>query len=178
MLHDQTIMHDLERGEIGNCMQAAIATHLGLPMTEVPHFAAMGDGWGEVFADWCKARRCLWVDLEPEQVPADMPTLLSGKSPRGVQHMVVGRGLTTVHDPHPSRAGIVEVETVWAIVRWPLDASPSPRFYAIAVHEEGHAAADYFAVDSMGMGRCWLGAGPAGRALAEQIGLVDQGRAS
>ena len=41
--HTQTILHDPDNGLLGNCMQAAIATVLGLGMEDVPHFAAIGD---------------------------------------------------------------------------------------------------------------------------------------
>lgn len=56
---------------------------------------------------------------------------------------------------------------------WDGDQAPSsaPRFYAIAIQANDRSAPDYFAVDSAGQGRCWLGGGVTGRALAEQIGL-------
>lgn len=116
---DQTILHNPERGEIGNCMQAAIASHLGLTLCDVPHFAAMGDDWGEMLQAWANARRLTWVALPPEAVPAGMPTILQGWSERGVPHVVVGKGIEMVHDPHPSRAGIVEVQEAWALLSWP-----------------------------------------------------------
>lgn len=45
--------------------------------------------------------------------------LASGISPRGVHHMVVMKDGKLVHDPHPSKAGIGEVEHLWLIV--PID---------------------------------------------------------
>lgn len=117
---DQTIMHNPERGEIGNCMQAAIASHLGLTLYDVPHFAAMGEGWADALQAWANARRLTWVAMPPEVVPDGMPTILQGRSERGIPHVVVGCGVKTIHDPHPSRAGLVEVKEAWALLSWPV----------------------------------------------------------
>jgi len=43
--------------------------------------------------------------------------ILAGKSPRGdFAHAVVGWGMQVVHDPHPSRAGIVTCTEVIVLV--------------------------------------------------------------
>lgn len=47
---DQTILHDPQTGAIGNCMQAAIASLLDLPLDAVPHFAALSEEPAEVGA--------------------------------------------------------------------------------------------------------------------------------
>lgn len=39
--------------------------------------------------------------------------------PRGVSHMVVYHDGKLAHDPHPSRAGILEVKRTWVLA--PLD---------------------------------------------------------
>lgn len=109
---DQTILHDPDSGAVGNCMQAAIATLLGLDMEEVPHFAALPD-WDGALAAWCASRRLLWVSLSLMSLPDDMPCILTGTSPRGIAHVVVGRGVDTIHDPHPSRAGLRVKKTAW-----------------------------------------------------------------
>ena len=41
--------------------------------------------------------------------------LVAGMSPRGVVHQVVYRGRRLWHDPHPSRAGVLDIQEVLAI---------------------------------------------------------------
>lgn len=113
---DQTILHDPQTGAIGNCMQAAIASLLDLAIEDVPHFAALSEEPAEVGAalvEWTHKRRMLWLQLDAEMVPDDMPVLFYGKSPRGLPHLVVGVGSKIVHDPHPSREGLTEIEGAW-----------------------------------------------------------------
>jgi len=94
------------RGEPpGNCLQAAIASLLELPLEAVPHVLADGDEgpWYENLQAW--ARRELGMDFLtfPEHaipVPAGYH-LISGTSPRGVTHTAVGFNGRVVHDPHP-----------------------------------------------------------------------------
>lgn len=108
----QTLLHDPARVDVpGNCLQAAVASLLALPLDAVPHFA--------VFADWQVALR-LWADgrdltlrsVVTDTVP-DWPCIVSGPSVRGVPHAVVAVGGQVVWDPHPSRAGLVEVCGAW-----------------------------------------------------------------
>lgn len=112
----QTILHDPDSDAIGNCMPAAIATLLDLPLDDVPHFAEHDD-WDVRFDAWCKERGLIWSSLNVTQVPDWAPCLLVGKSPRGIAHVVVGRGLSTVWDPHPSRDGLTSITSVWVLAR-------------------------------------------------------------
>jgi len=63
--------------------------------------------------------RGLWavtIDLGNGWVPFG-ECILSGKSPRGdFLHSVVADGLTIIHDPHPSRAGILTQEDVVVLI--------------------------------------------------------------
>lgn len=112
----QTILHDPDTAAIGNCMQAAIATLLGLPLDDVPHFA-LHDDWDDRFKTWCHERGLIWCAFAVTDIPDWAPCLLTGKSPRGIAHVVVGRGLTTAWDPHPSRDGLTSIESVWVLAR-------------------------------------------------------------
>src|SRR5437868_3306052 len=50
----QTILYDPElnaRGVYGNCLQAAFASLLGMPLEAVPHFVAFGS-WDTALALW------------------------------------------------------------------------------------------------------------------------------
>jgi hypothetical protein len=103
------------------CFQAAVASVLELPIAEVPDFCAPGfngrDWWGG-FLNWCKSRGLMAVEFrlrEREACFAELPDglicILSGLSPRGINHSVVaqysGGKFEIVHDPHSSRLGIV-----------------------------------------------------------------------
>lgn len=116
---DQTIVHDPESGAIGNCMQAAIASILDLPLDDVPHFAQLYEDpkeCGDALFAWLVERRILWLQLDLDQpLPDDMPCLMYGDSPRGLPHLVVCVGSEMVHDPHPSREGLSEALGVWIL---------------------------------------------------------------
>ena len=114
----------------GNCLQAAVASLLDLDVDAVPHFAVYVN-WFGAMRRWARTR-----DADFTYFPIPVPdqyaeawawyqdwgrehqayVLLSGPSPRGpFWHVVVGNvDLETVHDPHPSRAGLLEVRDVIA----------------------------------------------------------------
>lgn len=110
---DQTVLHD-ERN-VGNCLQATIAGVLGWPLAAVPHFALLGeDHWWDCAQAWLDSQG-YWIDYQPTSYAAEggelMPRCwLSGTSPRGFSHAVVGDSATLqmLHDPHPTRGGLVE----------------------------------------------------------------------
>lgn len=138
----QTILADPERGDghnaegiAGNCYQAALASVLELPLEQVPHFAQDGERWQETSSAWLSAQgviRSFYVDehltrltyplyVEPGTdfwgTPADsiIGVLGAGPSPRGpFRHVVVLDPETgdMLHDPHPSGAGVLEVDEV------------------------------------------------------------------
>jgi hypothetical protein len=112
----QTILHDPDSDAVGNCMQAAIATLLGLNLDDVPHFAEHDD-WDVRLREWSHQRGLIWFTLGVMEVPDWAPCLLDGKSPRGIAHVVVVRGLTTVWDPHPSRDGLSTIRCAWLFAR-------------------------------------------------------------
>lgn len=95
----------------GNCLAAAVASVLELPLDSVPDLNATDVHQLIVLNDWLRQ-----FDLQFTWVPWDTYTghrhsffLVSGESPRGLRHTVVcnERG-ELAHDPHPSRAGIAQ----------------------------------------------------------------------
>lgn len=126
---DQRQRHDPANGEVGDCYRACLATMTGLELDEVPHFYEPcydreGNCTDEQLRDaGLRVRACLaergwhfmgWPyspSLAPETAP--MLCILSGMSPRGPwEHAVIAEvshdgAWRIVHDPHPSRAGIV-----------------------------------------------------------------------
>jgi hypothetical protein len=101
---DQTVFG----APMGNCLPACVASLLHLELVQVPHFGA--DGWLDALRAWL-APRGFWpayCELTPDGWRPEGLYILAGKSPRGSYlHAVVAEGSRIVHDPHPSRAGLL-----------------------------------------------------------------------
>lgn len=138
----QTIFADPERGDghnaegiAGNCYQAALASVLELPLEQVPHFAQDGVHRCESSGEWLTARGLVrsfydgdarlalryplrvepGTDFWGTPVESLVGALGAGPSPRGPwRHVVVLDPETgdMLHDPHPSGAGVLEVDEV------------------------------------------------------------------
>ena len=131
----QEFLHDPDAGTIGDCWRAGIASVLGIPIADVPHFLRdnpdqEGDTearWFNATQRWLTERRLavLWYD-NPDAVRAECRgetsafphILVDGYSPRGVRHVVVGDAITgeVLHDPHPSRDGLTSVTGAFVLV--------------------------------------------------------------
>lgn len=116
----------------GNCTAACVASILEIPLDSIPcGYVGDGSGWNES-GDWfAKLNEILGrfgvglcgVAIHPGcnlEIPPGIFVLLGGMGPRGFQHCCVGAVvdgmLKVVHDPHPSRAGLVSIEYVDFIV--------------------------------------------------------------
>jgi len=99
----------------GNCLSACIASILQLGIEEVPYFMSddiNGREWITKLATWL-----VQFGLYPVVVTGGMFTklgfagvhILQGPTVRGGTHAVVGVGNTVIHDPHPSRAGLLSI---------------------------------------------------------------------
>lgn len=118
----QTILHDPENGQYGNCMQAIYASYLDLPLEDVPHFLKdnpCSDELWPMVDDWLKskgyARFVIIYSSKLDDLQGAMQYqnkgiyyILAGISPRGVCHTVIGMGNKIVHDPHPEGGGLIE----------------------------------------------------------------------
>jgi hypothetical protein len=115
----------------GNCFSACVATILNLPLDCVPYFMT-GDDWWQRFSDWADDQGILPVYIPDYPPPDDMlgrgdvyaQYLLGGQSPRRpddptMLHSVVAEGTEIVHDPHPSRAGLLTRQDCIFLVRFP-----------------------------------------------------------
>lgn len=98
----QTIIVGDASGRQGNCLAAAVASLLGLPLDEVPHFAEADDWWGAM----ASFARTHGYAIDRADEPPKFG-LAFGPSPRGVTHAVVILNGETAWDPHPSRAGLL-----------------------------------------------------------------------
>lgn len=110
----------------GNCFSACVASLLEMPIEAVPYF--MGhDDWVKAFADWLEPHGLYPVTFKyvaPAGTGKDWwPQglyILGGKCSRG-DHAVVARGREIVHDPHPSREGLIAREDCTLLV--PFDVA-------------------------------------------------------
>jgi hypothetical protein len=113
---DQEFLHDPPK-QNGDCLRAIVASLLDLPLSEVPHFCAEGDGegWFLRLGLWLQARGlCVVPLLGPQCI--DAFHIAAGPSRRGVRHAVVMRNGRVVHDPHPTREGIESVDQAFLFV--------------------------------------------------------------
>jgi hypothetical protein len=105
----------------GNCVQAALASVLELPLQDVPHCSYhMGHS---VFLEFLKGHRLAWIKT-PIDIKFEGYHLICGVGPRtqlGIDgitpfplwHCVVGFNGKIIHDPHPSRAGLLTQNEFW-----------------------------------------------------------------
>ena len=119
----QTILRspELEAREIfGNCLQAAMASALGLDLEAAPHFGAFV-WWDAAARLWLRGRSLDWHWVPASAGLPDGRCVVIGTSPRhaGDRHAVVGEGGAVIFDPHPSRGGLVQVQGAYAFRRWP-----------------------------------------------------------
>lgn len=138
-------------GEDGNCFVACIASIFECAIAEVSLPLNKGQGWSMHLGEYLKARGLVYVEVPRGNLTAsaqdDPPReakiwgwqplffgnpwpvcILAGPSPRmpGMAHAVVGRsngwGYEIVHDPHPDRAGLSDVDHIGFFVKVePLD---------------------------------------------------------
>lgn len=123
---DQTIFDAVN----GNCLAACIASILEVELAEVPNFCeGATTHWLDRLAEWLAPRGlyplCFTLtggDWRPQGLH-----ILAGKSPRGDWlHAVVARGRDVVHDPHPSRAGVLTHADVTLFITFdPVAVVPS-----------------------------------------------------
>ena len=127
-------------GTVGNCYQCCLASILELPLEKVPHFykfAPRGHSETLIHA-WLMSQGLGLLSLDVGKLPSfkqgyigggPVPQgfcILSGPGPRvkkladgtekPIIHAVVGLAGRTIHDPHPSRAGLVAVDTIELLI--------------------------------------------------------------
>ena len=118
---DQLIMSGDD--QVGDCARAVTASIIGKKTHAVPHFGLLGQVHAfETMVAWLQYKGwdvgCNLDDFDQSPEPLCM---LKGFSPRRIYHAVVGDTATLkmVHDPHPSRAGLLSVTNVLYFFRRP-----------------------------------------------------------
>jgi hypothetical protein len=109
----------------GNCLAACVASILECPLADVPDLweaEQAGKNWLRVLNQWLADRYGLWYFTADPRRPDSGFTawwspgghyVMGGQSPRPectAGHACVAKDGNIVHDPHPSRAGLVTVE--------------------------------------------------------------------
>jgi hypothetical protein len=118
----QTIPYEAGSVVNGNCLQAAVASIYELPIEAVPHFLQFGEQWGEALQMYVRSTGHELLKLGDEPTGGEV-VMAFGRSPRGVGHAVVWQDGAIVHDPHPSRDGLVGFPAeFWSITRERTDA--------------------------------------------------------
>lgn len=132
---DQLYIHG-ESDVVGDCFRASIASILELPCDAVPHFehlcpdAETGEDANIMLNLWLEQFGLRFFEIEAWDiaigdflrkwlVPCGYHTI-SGPSPRAASgenywHACVGYAGEVVHDPHPSRAGLVGSERSYGV---------------------------------------------------------------
>lgn len=131
-------------GKQGNCMQAAIASILELPLEWAPEYG-MDEGWFMKLNEWLKPLSLAYVEVEtgsPICAPPGVWCILVGPSHRDLMHACVGQvgdGFLKVnHDPHPSDGGLKEIRSVgWFVSLTPGDLIRGKEAFA------GHIASTF-----------------------------------
>lgn len=113
----QLILHNPENGKFGDCFRTCIACILDIPdVTLVPHIFENGFDdtaiWQQPLNEWLSKLGLAYIDVACAEGWFDSWNIntyhiISGNSPRGFSHAVVGRNGKMVWDPHPSRDGLV-----------------------------------------------------------------------
>lgn len=117
---DQTIMHEPHLGLYGDCMRAALASMLEVPIEKVPHFLHDNTSDNAEFcrrvSDFLRPLNLGYISF-PECRQALHETgvrglvhEVSGTSERGVCHACVAVDGEIVHDPHPGRGGLDKID--------------------------------------------------------------------
>ena len=112
MIHvTQTILLGDPSGRPGNCLQAAVASLLDLPLDAVPHFAESTGDWVEDFVGFVRDHGygITWHGSSHEPPAVGLAFGFTNRSAE--RHAVVYRDGQMAWDPHPSRDGLTSVMT-------------------------------------------------------------------
>jgi len=114
---DQTILNDPDNGVYGDCQRACIASLLEMDPYDIPHFNEKNDdihfnetlnGFLGSLGYFHLISNTFSFYTHQKFGAVDCYHLIYGKTERGTQHAVVGLNGKMVHDPHPSRAGLLD----------------------------------------------------------------------
>jgi SPP1 gp7 family putative phage head morphogenesis protein len=108
----------------GNCMQAAAASFLNLPLEAVPNFVETDDP-DEAMREFFRSWDFELIDKPTGVVPPGY-YFETGLSVHGHEHIVLARAGAVVHDPHRNGGGLVRRDGV----KWPVPLTELARRFA------------------------------------------------
>lgn len=112
---DQTKLHYPPK-QHGNCLAASLASILEISIDDIPEFEEMGCEWWQSMLDWLFSLGFELLQCDKEIVLRGY-YLAMGKSPRGdFNHQVVYYNGKMIHDPHPSKNGIVNIKEILVLL--------------------------------------------------------------
>lgn len=132
---DQTEFTDQEKGTKGNCLSACLANLLNIELSVIPNFAYLENKWYHAFDKFLtengfECNGSYYFDRISEQHPLSTweglmernqgvggVFIAGGPSPRfpTIGHAVLYKDGSMIHDPHPSRLGLVDLKYVFLI---------------------------------------------------------------
>jgi len=139
---DMTIFHDPPRS-YGNCYSACIASILELPIESFDEFHRLYSAWGVLHeagekVSWeVRTAHVSEIQERTGHIPIHVQfggdtivplgwSIANGPAERGVDHSCVALNGTIIHDPHPSRAGLISIEDFEILlpIIWPPEMVP------------------------------------------------------
>lgn len=103
-------------GKEGNCFPACLASILEIPIEGIPNFQSENGEWYFNYKKWFRRRGLDLLALNGNSWPKDMIgycpqvyAIVSGKTPRGLDHATVYLGGNLVHDPYLGGGGIENI---------------------------------------------------------------------
>ena len=135
---NQTLFGDGTNGsDYGNCFPACLASILEYPLQDIPNFCEDKDNWFQHANMWLSEFGLSYFDCKMGVADLEHNSqhwgyhLICGQSARGaILHNVVGKEGKIVHDPHPSKLGLIGEREDWSygliIVRDPAGFVPPP----------------------------------------------------
>lgn len=91
----------------GNCLQAAVASILDLPIETVPHFVLKDTWWNDMISFAKEAGYRFILDPKPGKYEY---VLMCGVAMRGTQHVTIYKNDEPFFDPHPSDLFLITAE--------------------------------------------------------------------
>lgn len=125
----------------GNCFEACVASILEIPLESCKIFLEgvdpssendikTKDHWWLVTQRWLRGHRYEPIYLLAKELNGLVPqgwSIISGKGPRELDHSTVGFNGRITHDPHPSRAGLLEVRDYICLIPLTPNEGGRPR---------------------------------------------------
>ena len=102
---------EVESGK-GNCLSACLASLLEMSLKNVPYFVETDSWYGEV-QQWLQEQglQMVLVSVDGISRVGNIHHIIMGVGPRSGRHSVIGFNRKIVFDPHPSRDGLVSIDS-------------------------------------------------------------------